>query len=63
MTAAPMIARCFRHQHPEAYGFPAVPSVSVPIGLLYGTDHIVASTEVLPEEPMGWPGALWSEYP
>jgi hypothetical protein len=55
MNAAAMIDRCFRHQHPEAYGGLEVSEPIVPVHLRYGHDHAVPSADGLAEEP--WLGA------
>ncbi len=51
MNAAAMIDRCFRHQHPEAYGGFEVSEPIVPVHLRYGRDHAVHSVAGLAEEP------------
>jgi hypothetical protein len=58
-SALDMIADCFRHQHPEAFGRPPVPGAVVPNELRYGRDDlpVAAPTGILPEEPMGDPQA------
>ena len=58
-SALEMIADCFRHQHPEAFGRPPVPGAIVPNELRYGRDDLPVSTPVgiIPEEPMGDPEA------
>jgi hypothetical protein len=47
-----MIAACFRHQHPEAFGRDPVPGVILPVTMRYGRDEIGQSppSEALPEE-------------
>ena len=58
MNSAPMINRCFRHQHPEAYGEAEVPEPLVPTELRYGQDRVAEpSGESLPEERPGHPDA------
>lgn len=61
-SAAPMVDRCFRHQHPEAFGrWPALHPlykelqavVEVP-DRLAGRDQRFWSGSVLAEERMGW---------
>jgi hypothetical protein len=57
-STAAMINDCFRHQHPEAYGQPAVPEPAIPTHLRYGHDQPVAASRIsIAEEPMGVPGA------
>lgn len=57
-NAAAMIARCFRRQHPEAFGEPEVPDAIVPAELRYGRDEIHnPPTPTIPEEAMGDPEA------
>jgi hypothetical protein len=58
-SALEMIADCFRHQHPEAFGRPPVPGAIVPNELRYGRDEppVIAASSILPEEPMGDPEA------
>ena len=51
MNAAAMIDRCFRHQHPEAYGGLEVSEPIVPVHLRYAHDHAVPSSDGLAEEP------------
>jgi hypothetical protein len=67
-----MIAACFRHQHPEAFGREPVPGVVLPINLRYGRDEIWQSppTEALPEEclnrrvaPLSADGAVLATEP
>jgi hypothetical protein len=56
-STAAMINDCFRHQHPEAYGQPAVPEPAIPTHLRYGHDQpIPASRVAIAEEQMGIPG-------
>lgn len=57
-SAADMINQCFRHQHPEAYGRPEVSDVPLPRDLRYGAEETIPATPILPEEPMGNPGAV-----
>lgn len=54
-----MIAACFRHQHPEAFGRDPVPGVVLPINVRYGRDEIRQSppSEALPEEYLAMRGA------
>jgi hypothetical protein len=59
-SALEMIAACFRHQHPEAFGGSPVSSPLLPVEVRYGRDEMrtaVMFTEVLSEEPMGHPEA------
>jgi hypothetical protein len=58
-TAIEMIADCFRHQHPEAYGGAPVPGAILPNEVRYGRDDLPVSSPsaVIPEEPMGNPDA------
>lgn len=58
-SALDMIADCFRHQHPEAFGRPPVPGAIVPNELRYGRDDlpVTAAASILPEEQMGNPEA------
>ena len=65
-SAVAMIAACFRHQHPEAFGGDVVPGVAVPSELFFGRVESQPSPVVsaVPEEPMGYPGARsLSEFP
>ncbi|HZP39260.1 MAG TPA: hypothetical protein VFE48_22450 [Methylomirabilota bacterium] len=58
MDASHMINRCFRHQHPEAYGSLEVSEPSIPAELRYGRDRLPdASQEYLVEEVVGRPDA------
>ena len=57
-SASEMVDRCFRHQHPEAYGRPEMVEASVPTQLGYGVGETVRESAVLPEEPMGNPDAV-----
>ena len=58
VNSAAMINKCFRHQHPEAYGKPEVSEPHVPAYLRYGHDRLPeSSTEHLPEEAVGNPAA------
>ena len=59
MNSAGMIDRCFRHQHPEAYGEIEVCEPAIPIDLRYGRDRTPApSRECLGEDAVGYPGAI-----
>lgn len=52
--AAEMVNRCFRHQHPEAYGGEAPPEGEVPPSLRFGiAEHYTGSAQHLHEEAMG----------
>ena len=56
MDSSFMINRCFRHQHPEAYGSPEVSEPSIPAELRYGRDRLPdASQEYLVEDVLGYP--------
>ncbi len=57
-SASDMMDRCFRHQHPEAYGRPEMVEASVPTQLRYGVGETVRESAVIPEEPMGSPDAV-----
>ena len=63
MNSAPMIDKCFRHQHPEAYGDSEVPEPPVPVELRYGRDRLPAPSagcvaqDCLAEEALGYPDA------
>ena len=58
VNSAAMIDKCFRHQHPEAYGSPEVSEPHVPANLRYGQDRLPASSpDHLPEEAVGNPEA------
>ena len=57
-SASDMVNRCFRHQHPEAYGRPEMIEASVPTQLRYGVGEAVRESAVIPEEPMGDPDAV-----
>ena len=56
-SALEMIAACFRHQHPEAFGGMPVSSPALSVEVRYGRDGIrePAFTQVLSEEAMGHP--------
>ena len=58
-SALEMIAACFRHQHPEAFGGTPVAGPVLPLEVRYGRDDvtILAITQVMREEAMGHPGA------
>ena len=59
MDSATMINKCFRHQHPEAYGELEVAEPHVPVSLRYGFDRSPEpSRECLIEELVGFPDAL-----
>jgi len=53
VDAAPMINRCYRHQHPEVFDRPAVEPPRLPAGLRYGGEHVPSSRAQVEEEPMG----------
>jgi hypothetical protein len=57
-STADMIAECFRHQHPEAFGRPEVKEPHVPDRVRYGRDYAQVSRELVPEEPVGYPDAV-----
>lgn len=56
-----MVNRCFRHQHPEAYGLwpPAREPQSAELRPVMACDvwvpFLTAGQQYLPEEPMGMP--------
>ena len=52
-STAEMIAECFRHQHPEAYGRPEVSEPRLPEQVRFGRDFVFATRAMVPEEPMG----------
>jgi hypothetical protein len=58
-SALEMIAACFRHQHPEAFGGTPVSTPALPVEVRYGRDDIwePAFTQVMREEEMGYPEA------
>jgi hypothetical protein len=58
-SALEMIAACFRHQHPEAFGGMPVSSPAVPAEVRYGRGDVtdLAFTHVIREEAMGHPEA------
>jgi hypothetical protein len=58
-SAIDMIADCFRHQHPEAFGQTPVPGPVLPGELRGGRDEAPPPrlAEFIPEEPMGHPAA------
>lgn len=63
-SARPMVDRCFRHQHPEAYGTwpPPREPQSAELRAVVVCDvwvpQSVPAGEYLPEEPMGIPREL-----
>jgi hypothetical protein len=59
-SALEMIADCFRHQHPEAFGRPPVAGPVLPIEVRYGRDDMRQSppAQSLMEEAMGDPNAV-----
>jgi hypothetical protein len=58
-SALEMIAACFRHQHPEAFGGTPVAGPVLPVEVRYGRDDVrePAFTQVLSEEAIGHPEA------
>lgn len=56
-SALDMIAACFRHQHPEAFGGSPVSSPILPVDVCYGRDDMVrpVATQAMTEESMGHP--------
>ena len=58
-SALEMIAACFRHQHPEAFGGMPVAGPVLPVEVRYGRDDMrePAFTRVMNEETMGHPEA------
>jgi hypothetical protein len=60
--AAAMVQRCFRHQHPEAYGRPAAPEAVVPPTLRYGAGNTYEGAgPAIGEERMGNGEDLWGD--
>ena len=59
-SALEMIADCFRHQHPEAFGRPPVAGPVLPIEVRYGRDDMRQSppSQSMLEEVMGDPHAV-----
>ena len=59
-SALEMIADCFRHQHPEAFGRPPVPGPVLPVDVRYGRDDMrqTSPAQSLMEEAMGCPDAV-----
>ena len=59
-SAIEMIADCFRHQHPEAFGHAPVAGPVLPGELRGGRDEALPPrlAEFIPEEAMGHPEAL-----
>lgn len=57
-SAAEMVNRCFRRQHPEAFGQAEVAEGSVPPELRYGRGDTYTPGPSLAEEPMGDPEAV-----
>ncbi len=53
MNAHEMVMRCFRHQHPEAYGRAPVADGIVPPELRYGRGEVLVGAPEIREEPMG----------
>jgi hypothetical protein len=59
-SALEMIAACFRHQHPEAFGGTPVEGPVLPVEVRYGRDAVrepAALTQEMSEEAMGYPEA------
>jgi hypothetical protein len=58
-SALEMIAACFRHQHPEAFGGTPVASPVLPLEVRYGRDDMrePVFTTMMTEEAMGHPEA------
>jgi hypothetical protein len=58
-SALEMIAACFRHQHPEAFGGMPVSRPALPVEVRYGRNDVgdLAFTQVIGEEAMGHPEA------
>lgn len=58
-SALEMIAACFRHQHPEAFGGTPVEGPVLPVEVRYGRDdrREPAFPQVMSEEAMGYPEA------
>jgi hypothetical protein len=58
-SALEMIAACFRHQHPEAFGGMPVAGPVLPVEVRYGRDDMrePVFTTVMSEEAMGHPEA------
>ena len=57
-SASEMVDRCFRHQHPEAYGRTELTDAAVPPHLRYGAGEIYVTAPAIPEEQMGDPEAV-----
>jgi hypothetical protein len=58
MNSTAMISKCFRHQHPEAYGELEITEPPLPINLRYGHDRTPApSRDCFAEDALGFPGA------
>jgi hypothetical protein len=58
-SALEMIAACFRHQHPEAFGGTPVAGPVLPVDVRYGRDDAreLPFTQLMREEAMGHPEA------
>ena len=56
-SALEMIAACFRHQHPEAFGGTPVESPVLPVEVRYGRDAMREPpfAQMMIEEAMGHP--------
>jgi hypothetical protein len=59
-SAIEMIADCFRHQHPEAFGNAPVAGPVLPADMRGGRDEALPPrlAEFIPEEPMGHPDSV-----
>ena len=63
-SAVAMLARCFRHQHPEAYGLAVAEEGIIPSELRYGGGaDPVPTGPVIAEEPTGNPDAVPLDAP
>jgi hypothetical protein len=58
-SALEMIAACFRHQHPEAFGGTPVEGPVLPVEVRYARDDMrePAFTQAISDEAMGHPEA------
>lgn len=56
--AAEMVNRCFRHQHPEAYGRGEIGEAILPPELRYGLEDAILPTPAIPEMQTGDPDAI-----
>ena len=59
-SAADMVNRCFRHQHPEAYGRAEPAEAVVPTELRYGRgeEYTPGQAKAIAEPEMGDPEAV-----